>query len=217
MAMLMKTYSGKLINLEAPQAESICMSDISWGLSCERRFGNQSPVFISVAQHSVLVGAIAARLFETRLAMPDAYILGWKAGLLHDAHEAYIGDMTRPFKHAVCSISPQAFQTLKRIAQQLDNVIFKALGMNADIMAHELIHQADNMALCLEAEHWCRWDITGWEEKQDCSGLGLESYMRFPPLSAATAFNDYWLCWIDAVAGDTNSLKRRMEEADNAA
>lgn len=197
MAMLMKTYSGNEICLENPNANSIELVDIAWGLAGERRFGNQSPVFVSVAQHSVLVGAIAAHLFELDAASDRvaAYFSGWLAGLLHDAHEAYIGDMTRPFKHAVESLSTQAGHTLRRISGRLDAAIFAKFGMDMDIMAAPLLKQADDMALCLEAEHWCHWDISDWKEAQDCNVPWLKNYMRQAPLASTDACRHYAQCF----------------------
>ncbi|CAI1149395.1 HD family hydrolase [Serratia liquefaciens] len=79
------TYSGKNINLDNLTTECIDLVDIAKGLSNVCRFGGQCEEFYSVAQHSILVS----------LLVPLPYAL---EGLLHDAAEAFIGDMPSPFK-----------------------------------------------------------------------------------------------------------------------
>lgn len=80
-----RTYTGKVFDLKILDPESICIEDIAHALANTARFGGHLNKFYSVAQHSV---HIAERVMkEFRL---DA--------LLHDASEAYLGDMPSPFK-----------------------------------------------------------------------------------------------------------------------
>lgn len=79
------TAHGMVFNLVAPQPDMINPKDIITGLSNYCRFGGQMPSFYSVAQHSVLVAILAPE--ELR-----------KAALLHDASEAYLGDVIKPLK-----------------------------------------------------------------------------------------------------------------------
>lgn len=78
-----ETYSGKRFNPDAPE---VFISDIAHGLSNLCRFSGQSLEFYSVAEHSVLVAQAVSN---------KAYAL---EALLHDAAEAYIGDVPRPIK-----------------------------------------------------------------------------------------------------------------------
>ena len=81
---IIQTYTGKMIDLFAMRPEHIDIDDIAAGLRI-LRFNGQSRFPYSVAQHSVLVS-------ET--CNPEDAL--W--GLLHDASEAYLGDIIGPLK-----------------------------------------------------------------------------------------------------------------------
>lgn len=80
-----QTFSGGRAYLLDPRPEDIRLLDIAHGLSNVCRFGGHTREHYSVAQHSVLVSEIC---------QPDNALVG----LLHDASEAYIGDMVSPLK-----------------------------------------------------------------------------------------------------------------------
>lgn len=79
------TYTGKRFWPLDPRIEDICIEDIAHSLSNLCRFNGHCISFYSVAEHSVLV---------SENCKPENAL--W--GLLHDAAEAYIGDMLRPLK-----------------------------------------------------------------------------------------------------------------------
>jgi hypothetical protein len=81
----MITYTGKRFWPMDPRSEDVCIDDIAHALSNICRFGGHCRQFYSVAQHSVLVSRTVAKGNEL-------------LGLLHDAPEAYCGDMVRPLK-----------------------------------------------------------------------------------------------------------------------
>ncbi len=83
-----QTYLGKQFWPLAPRAEDLDILDIAHSLSLQCRFNGHSRVFYSVADHSVRVADNLPR----DLAL-------W--GLLHDAAEAYLGDLSRPLKSQV--------------------------------------------------------------------------------------------------------------------
>jgi 5'-deoxynucleotidase YfbR-like HD superfamily hydrolase len=70
----------------------VFIRDIAIGLSHQSHFNGQSPRFFSIAQHSVMV----LERFETinPEALPSIKLLA----LLHDAPEAYTGDIVKPLK-----------------------------------------------------------------------------------------------------------------------
>lgn len=79
------TYSGKSIDLDSPNPDLIDIDDIAHQLSLINRFNGATKEPYSVAQHSVIVSNIVK---------PEFALLG----LLHDAAEAYIGDIVGPVK-----------------------------------------------------------------------------------------------------------------------
>ena len=80
------TYTGKRFDLEHPTPEMIDIEDIAHALSNICRWTGHTLYHYSVAQHSVNVSL----MFDQR---DDAL---W--GLLHDAPEAYLGDVSQPLK-----------------------------------------------------------------------------------------------------------------------
>lgn len=119
--------SGWPIDLLNPHPDSIRIEDIAAGLSKICRFSGQIEHFYSVAQHSVLV----ASLLPAHLKLQ---------GLLHDATEAYLGDVTSPLKKLLKDYKP--------IENNFHKVIAGKFGLPIEL-DHE-VHAADMMALAIE-------------------------------------------------------------------
>lgn len=79
------TFSGIAFDLLNPKPEMILIEDIAHSLSLINRYNGAALFPYSVAQHSLYVASLLSE--ELRL-----------HGLLHDAAEAYIGDMVSPLK-----------------------------------------------------------------------------------------------------------------------
>lgn len=95
------THCGKTLDPLDPRPELIMAHDIAVALSRQARFNGHTVEFYSVAQHSVLVSQY------TRCPL---------SGLLHDAAEAYIGDMIRPMK----AVMPEFDQIERRLQAAIE-------------------------------------------------------------------------------------------------
>jgi hypothetical protein len=152
-----QTYSGKALSFLVPDPDAITIDDIAIGLARECRFGRQTRRFYSVAQHSVFVakivhdidpGNISARLWA----------------LLHDAHEAYTGDLTTPLMDACDTLLPHYVgNPIRTIQLHLNNAICDALGVEINKFDRDLVRHADLVALSTEIRallrHHLDWGI----------------------------------------------------------
>ena len=82
------TATGKQFWPLDPRPEDIDIRDIAHALSLVNRYGGHTPTPYSVAEHSLYVAEYVAARHGRPL-----------RALLHDASEAYLGDMVRPVKH----------------------------------------------------------------------------------------------------------------------
>lgn len=126
-ATTMQTFTGKLIDLSDFKEEDVRLPDISHALSIINRFTGHAKCPYSVAQHSVMVSELVPQ--------EDAL---W--GLLHDASEAYLGDVARPLK----AMLPEYVALEKRIQQ----VIARAFHLKWPMP--DSVKVADNRALMAE-------------------------------------------------------------------
>lgn len=125
------TRSGKLIDIMNPTADMIDLEDIASALSHVCRFGGQVNQFYSVAQHSVLV----SYLCDAKYAMH---------GLLHDASEAYIGDVIKPLKNILGDV-------YEDIETKFTYAIFDKF--NLDPSGLKNVEKADKLALQIEHDY----------------------------------------------------------------
>lgn len=131
------TFTGKKLNPFLLQKADICIEDIAHALACINRFGGAARVPHSVAQHSVFV----KRLLD-RKANPYALAL---QGLLHDASEAYIGDVTKWLKQSL------VFDQYRILENQIQREIYKCF--DCDIVEHYEVKEADKLMVRYEASH----------------------------------------------------------------
>jgi len=127
-----QTYTGKQFWPLDPRPEDVNIFDIAHALSLQCRFNGHCREFYSVAQHSVLVSrAIPKQCGD------DARL--W--GLLHDAAEAYIGDMIRPLKANMWAFKQAESRIMTAVAQH-----FGLDDKDPDIVKH-----FDSVLLATEA------------------------------------------------------------------
>src|SRR3954452_5487143 len=168
----LQTVSGRRVNPFEPDPEQLDIDDIARALANQCRFGGHCRVFYSVAQHSVLV----SELVEERGGDADDAF----AALMHDAAEAYLGDMPHPLKHR----SPLG-AAFKAAEDGLETAIRARFAIKPDVPA---IKRADRALLATErrafsAETW------HWPELEGVEPLDLE-LTAWPPDAAARAFAD---------------------------
>jgi hypothetical protein len=89
-----ETYTGHRFDVFDPDPADVRLADIAAGLAHTCRFGGHPRRFYSVAEHSLHVSE------ELEGRGGDDPRLGL-LGLLHDAGEAYVGDVPRPVKRRV--------------------------------------------------------------------------------------------------------------------
>lgn len=132
------TYSGKTFDYANPQSESIVLGDIAHGLSQCCRFAGQIHKFYSVAQHCCWVADLTFfRLSEENHPRIKELTL---IALLHDAAEAYTGDIPTPLKDLIPN-----FKKIENIIQK--KIIGKFGPINYDYTNdYHLIKWADDQA-----------------------------------------------------------------------
>jgi 5'-deoxynucleotidase YfbR-like HD superfamily hydrolase len=100
--------TGEYLDILDPDPAMITIENIAHNLSHICRFTGNVDTFYSVAQHSVLVSREVSQEFELE-------------ALLHDATEAFIGDVSTPLK----SLLPE----YKRIEDNLHRIIAKKFNL----------------------------------------------------------------------------------------
>jgi hypothetical protein len=89
----LQTASERAYDLDRdPDPRSISIRDIAWALAHLNRYNGHAGAY-SVAQHSVLAVTVAEREGLPRVTCRSA--------LMHDAHEAYTGDVPSPIKRVL--------------------------------------------------------------------------------------------------------------------
>ena len=124
----MRLRSGAWFDLLDPHGSDFDIEDIAHGLAHVCRYAGQCDDFYSVAEHSLLVS-------EACVAAPFA-------GLMHDAAEAFIGDVVRPLK--------QLLPDYRTIERGVEAAVFARFGLEGGIPAS--VKEADLEVLAAEQE-----------------------------------------------------------------
>lgn len=134
----MTTFSLQTVNPLKVGYGEISLGDIAHSLSQVNRFGGHARFPISVAQHSVYVSRVAMNLLDIR-----SHTVAVQ-GLLHDASEAYLGDVTKWLK-----MTPE-FAAYRNAERRLQSTIFRRFGM--PVRLHPCVEEADRIMVRFEAE-----------------------------------------------------------------
>ena len=141
-----QTYSGQFIDFSCPEKYNYSIEEIAIVLSRQPRFTAHTKRFLSVARHSLEVMSYA----------PDDLKL---YALLHDAHEAYIGDISSPL---INFLGADKINELKKSIQ-------RAIYISLDVMLpteeqERFIKNLDSDCLYVEKRdnlmHNINWNFT---------------------------------------------------------
>lgn len=136
------TRSGGKLDLLDPQPDQIDIKDIATALSRLPRFAGHTTEFYSVAQHSF---HCSCRCDEFPL-----------EALMHDAHEAYMGDISRPLKQI---IGPE----WERIERRIQAAIDARFGLRPGVgVVKAAVKAVDNQMLVTE-RRWLMPPGPAWE------------------------------------------------------
>lgn len=144
------TYSGTF-DIMNPRAEDVNLEDIAVSLSRIARWGGHNYVNVTVLQHSLMVADAVSHPAKIH-------------ALLHDAAEAYLGDIPAPWKSGVEIYA----RPIDIIEEQIMAVIYEYIGINmptpeivreveaADLRQREMER---NIKWCLPFCHPTQWLI----------------------------------------------------------
>jgi len=159
-----QTVGGRYFDFADPDESMIDVCDIAHSLSNQCRFTGHPKTFYSVAEHSVWCSHIVP---------PDDAA----AALLHDAAEAYCGDMSSPLK----ALLPE----YKMIEKRVEAVVMRRFGIALPLPAS--VKTADNLMLRLEQRFAMnstdRWSTLNYDA--DLPNIALRFW---PPTEARRQF-----------------------------
>jgi 5'-nucleotidase len=158
-------HSGAWFDFCAPSASNFTIDDIAHGLANICRYSGQCRKFYSVAEHSILVSE-TAKGFEFE-------------ALLHDAAEAFLGDITRPLK--------QMLPEFKRIESQVEAAILERFGVRSPLPPQ--VKQADLRVLAAEQKQIMPDGTDGWVRGQKVEPAPI-IIRNLPPAKAKRLFLD---------------------------
>ena len=196
------------IDLTDPWSSGIDLRDIAVALSRLNRYightcGDPSPLGApwggvwSVAQHSLFVGALMA---ERMPLDPLAAVYA----LLHDAHEAYVGDIASPVKQLMAQLG---FDFAQTVEEPIQAAIHAALGLpvEPDARIAAAVKDCDRDAYATEtalfrrpASHVARGLLPGPLLLNACPPVVAEAFEQ--KVKAALGVALAWLQRMDAPA-----------------
>lgn len=167
------TRTGIPFDVLEPTADMVQPLDIAHALAHTCRFGGHTLRHYSVAEHCVRVAKL----------VPAEHQL---AALLHDATEAYVGDMVRPLK--------QALPAYQQIEQRVWHAICQRFDL--DPVLPECVHQADLVMLATERRDLMPEHPAPWPCLQSVEPLPA----RIVPCNAVTAQVQYFNLLMELLA-----------------
>ena len=169
MGLPMQTFTGRVVYPLHVDQDAICIEDIAHHLSLVNRFGGATHEPYSVAQHSVLVSYCCDPA--------DAL-----HGLLHDATEAYLGDVITPMKQL------SIMRPYRAVEAQLQVAIYARFGMALETPAS--VKLMDQRLAVTEAQQlFLPEAVPQWaQHAEGLPGLGEDMIQPWPAAQAEAQF-----------------------------
>lgn len=192
----MITATGQDFHLtgHAALGNQIDLQDIAHALAQINRFTGHTTRPYSVAEHSMLVADIAAHHGATPMVQ--------LAALLHDAHEAYTGDVSSPVKWALGHAWSDFEHTLER-------AVHRHFGLQSTFASQgRLVKRYDLIALATE-----RRDLTTFDPARNGDWPVLRDVAPWDGVNLNdTAAQMDWTQWRDAFAARTCALQGQVKD-----
>ncbi len=160
----LETRSGVIVDLTDPRPGDIHRADIAHALANTCRYGGHTSEFYSVAEHCVLMADWAFDFHGPDHVYNNKQEFAREC-LLHDAAEAYVGDLVSGVKRLV-----PGFQELE---DRFDRVIRQAFGLGPCRWSAE-VKEADTRILVDEAVRLMTTKGARWKILEDVRSLGVE-------------------------------------------
>jgi uncharacterized protein len=196
-------WSGHFMDLTNVKVSDIRREDIAVGLSNCCRYAGQCRRFYSVAEHSVLVSDLIPFIvhrFQSEGSESGVQL----AGLLHDAPEAYVGDMTAPLKALMRKRDMTNTQwAVPSMYDRIEAHIMLAVNVKFDLLddrvTGRIVKLADLWAFRIESSALMASNGGGSgynvpPEVEALGGLpnGVMWYAGLDPIDARDLFRDRW-------------------------
>jgi hypothetical protein len=134
-----QTVTGRHYNLTSPTPEQVDIRDIAWSLSNIARYNGHTKRFYSVGEHCLHAATLAPAGMELE-------------ALLHDASEAYLGDVASPLKELL-----PAYKSLEARHQAAVRTRFGLAPEQPTIVG-----TVDFWLLCVEARYMLDLNASDW-------------------------------------------------------
>lgn len=158
----LQTYTGLQFYPMDPDPGAVEIADIARALSMQCRYNGHVSEFYSVAEHCVLV----SRLVPAEDAL-------W--GLLHDATEAYVGDMIRPLKNHMPAYREAEARVMAAISERF--------GLKGAMPLS--VKEADNRVLLDEKARLLGSGPAPWDVPGEAYGIEIRAWS---PAEAEAAY-----------------------------
>lgn len=158
-----QTYTGKQFEFERPTLDMLDIEDIAHALSGTARYNHHTRDFYSVAQHACIVASCAPR--EIAL-----------AALLHDAAEAYTGDMVSPLKR-MCP-------DFKRVEKVIEALVCEKFGVDI----HDARIKELDMRILINEKRDLFVVQRNWKVEETYAPLPIGTIVAQPPREAKMNF-----------------------------